>query len=87
MCLLHYTLLISELSSYYFCYKGFVQQPWAPAGGSKGERSLPPGKLKKKKKKKKWFERKKCTNEILTCKRPPSYVMRRNFLTKGPHVM
>ena len=27
MCLLHYTLLISELSSYYFCYKGFVQQP------------------------------------------------------------
>ena len=27
MCLLHYTLFISELSSYYFCYKGFVQQP------------------------------------------------------------
>ena len=27
MCLLHYTLLISELSSYYFCYKGIVQQP------------------------------------------------------------
>ena len=26
---------------------------WAPAGGSKGERSLPPGKFKKKKKKKK----------------------------------
>ena len=58
-------------------------QAWAPAGGSKGERSLPPGKLAQKKK----FERKKCTNEILTCKRPPSYVMRRNFLTKGPHVM
>ena len=24
---------------------------------------------------------------FLTCKRPPSYVMRRNFLTNGPHVM
>ena len=33
---------------------------WAPAGGSKGERSLPPGKLKKKKK----VSKKKCTNKI-----------------------
>ena len=57
---------------------------WAPAGGSKGERSLPPEKFKKKKKslKKKMYKQ-----NFLTCKRPPSYVMRRNFLTKGPHVM
>ena len=54
-------------------------------GARRGEPSLPPGKFKKKKRKK--VERKKCTNEILTCKRPPSYVMRRNFLTKGLHVM
>ena len=38
-----------------------TRQSWAPAGGSKGERSLPPGKFEKKKKKK--FE-KKCTNKI-----------------------
>ena len=59
--------------------------PWAPAGGSKGERSLPPGKLKKKKKKK--VEKKMYKQNFLTCKIPPSYVMRRNFLTKSPHVM
>ena len=52
--------------------------------GEQGGAVAPPWKIKKKKKK---FERKKCTNEILTCKRPPSYVMRRNFFTKGPHVM
>ena len=45
--------------------------------GEQGGAVAPPWKILKKK----------CTNEILTCKRPPSYVMRRNFLTKGPHVM
>ena len=44
-------------------------------GARRGERSLPPGKFKKKKK----FERKKCTNEILTCKRPPSYCRKGTF--------
>ena len=56
--------------------------PWAPAEGSKGKPSLSPGKPPKKN-----FERKKCTNKILPCKRSPSYVMRGIFLTKGPHVM
>ena len=53
--------------------------------GEQGGAVAPPWKIKKKKKKK--DKRKKCTKEILTCKRPPSYVMRQNFLTKGPHVM
>ena len=47
-----------------------------PMGALRGEQEgavAPPWKIKKKK-----FERKKCTNKILTCKRPPSYVMRGN---------
>ena len=52
--------------------------------GEQGGAVAPPWKILKKKKS---FERKKCTNKFLTCKRPPLYVMRRNFLTKGPHVM
>ena len=42
----------------------------------------PPWKIKKKTGLKKMYKQ-----NFLTCKRPPSYVMRRNFLTKGPHVM
>ena len=51
--------------------------------GEQGGAVAPPWKIKKKS-----LKEKKCTNKILTCKRPLSYVMRGNFLTiKGPHVM
>ena len=53
-----------------------------PQGGARGS-GRSPWKIKKKKK----FEKKMYKQNFLTCKRPPSYVMRRNFLTKGPHVM
>ena len=53
-----------------------------PQGGARGSRRSPLENQKKK-----LFEKKICTNKILTCKRIPSYVMRENFLTKGPHVM
>ena len=65
---------------------------WAPAGGSKGERSLPPGKFKKKKKKKnvqtKFFNLQKapivCYAKNFPHKRPPCYALNTQ---KGPHVM
>ena len=50
--------------------------------GEQGGAVAPPWKIKKKK-----FEKKMYKQNFLTCKRPPSYVMRRNFLTNGPHVM
>ena len=70
-----------------------ILNPWAPAGGSKGERSLPPGKLKKKKKK---FEKKNVQTKFfnlqkapIVCyakkfphKRPPCYAL--NFCLKRP---
>ena len=52
--------------------------------GEQGGAVAPPWKIKKKKKK---FEKKMYKQNFLTCKRPPSYVMRRNFLPNGPHVM
>ena len=55
-----------------------------PQGGARGSGRSP---LENKKKKKKKLEKKMYKQNFLTCKRPPSYVMRRNFLTKGPHVM
>ena len=51
--------------------------------GEQGGAVAPPWKKKKKKK----FEKKMYKLNFLTCKRPPSYVMQRNFLTNGPHVM
>ena len=55
--------------------------------GEQGGAVAPPWKIQKKKKKKKGLKKKMYKQNFLTCKRPPSYVMRRTFLTKGPHVM
>ena len=54
-----------------------------PQGGARGSGRSPLENNNKKKK----FEKKMYKLNFLTCKRPPSYVMRRNFLTNGPHVM
>ena len=45
--------------------------------GEQGGAVAPPWKIEKKMYK----------QNFLTCKRPPSYVMQRNFLRNGPHVM
>ena len=64
---------------------------WAPAGGSKGERSLPPGKKKKSLKKNvqtKFFNLQKapivCYAKKFPHKWPPCYALNTE---KGPHVM
>ena len=67
---------------------------WAPAGGSKGERSLPPVKIKKKKKslkknvQTKFFNLQKapivCYAKKFPPKWPPCYALNTQ---KGPHVM
>ena len=55
----------------------FIHWHGRPKGWARVGRRPPPGKKK--------FE-KKCTKKNLTCKRPPLYVMRGTFITKGPHV-
>ena len=82
-----YVLSFNFQKEYLFFFGGGVEPPDPPPmGARRGEQGgavAPPGKFKKKKK----FEKKMYKQNFLTCKRPLSYVMRRNFLTKGPHVM
>ena len=46
--ILNQETLISAISMIKYYLNREARDTWAPAGGSKGERSLPPGKKKKK---------------------------------------